>query len=215
MPGVKTVDFYFDPVSPYSWLAAMQLAELSEKTGARFRYVPVLFAGLLNAHGNKGPAEIAAKREYTFKDAMRSAMRQGLPFQGPPGHPFNPLKALRMCAAIEDDAERATFALRLLDACWSHGRDITDDQVLIELGGEAHLRRTGEQAVKDRVRENTDRAIALGIFGVPTFVVDGELFWGSDRVPFLADYLTGKLHVDEELYRAFLARPRAADRVAK
>jgi 2-hydroxychromene-2-carboxylate isomerase len=93
------VDVYFDFVSPYPWLASHQLDELRECTAAKFCFVPVLFAALLDHHSNMGPAEIPAKRRYTIQDTQRWAVHLGLKFKSPPAHPFNPLKPLRVTSA--------------------------------------------------------------------------------------------------------------------
>src|SRR5436309_5341311 len=113
---MKEVDFYFDFVSPYAWVAAHQLGAVRDCTAATFRYVPVLFAGLLDHHANVGPAEIPAKRRYTFVDAQRWAMHLGLEFRSPPAHPFNPLKPLRVTSAVADERAREALAVALLDA---------------------------------------------------------------------------------------------------
>lgn len=212
----RVVDFWFDPISPYAWLAARSLARLDD-AGIRLRFVPVLFAGLLKAHGNLGPAEVPAKRTYTFRDVMREAARRGLPFAGPPGHPFNPLAALRMCTAIEDDGERRALALALMAACWERGEDISDTAVLARLAGAAGfdgkdlLERAATPAVKQALIAATDAAIADGIFGVPTFRADGELFWGGDRIEALLWHLDGGA-IDEEKLARFLAQPPLAQR---
>lgn len=210
------VEFWFDPISPYAWLAARSLARL-EGAGLRLRFMPVLFAGLLKAHGNIGPAELPAKRSYTFRDVMREAARRGLPFAGPPGHPFNPLAALRMCTALDDDDERRTLALALMTACWEGGEDISDAAVLARLAddagfdGAALLERAATPGVKQALAAVTDAAIAEGIFGVPTFRVDGELFWGGDRIETLMWRLDGG-RIDEAALAGFLARPPLAQR---
>src|SRR5438093_10105974 len=116
---MKQVDFYFDFISPYVWLASHQLREVRECTAARYRFVPVLFAALLDHHSNLGPAEIPAKRCYTFQDAQRWAVYLGLEFKSPPAHPLIPLKALRATSAIDNDDLREALAVRLLDAAWS------------------------------------------------------------------------------------------------
>jgi 2-hydroxychromene-2-carboxylate isomerase len=210
------VEFWFDPISPYAWLAGRSLARL-EDSGLRLRFVPVLFAGLLKAHGNIGPAELPAKRSYTFRDVMREAARRGLPFAGPPGHPFNPLLALRMCTALDDDDERRSLALALMAACWEDGEDISDAAVLARLAldagfdGAALLERAGTPAVKQALAAATDAAIAEGIFGVPTFRTDGELFWGGDRIEALRWRLQGGA-IDEAALAEFLAKPPLAQR---
>jgi 2-hydroxychromene-2-carboxylate isomerase len=212
----KLAEFWFDPISPYAWLAARSLGRL-ENAGVRLRFVPVLFAGLLKAHGNLGPAEVPVKRAYTFRDVMREAARRGLPFAGPPGHPFNPLSALRMCTALEDDDERRKLAMHLMAACWERGEDISDAAVLARLAldagfdGAALVERAAAPAVKQALAATTDAAIRDGIFGVPTFRVDGELFWGGDRIETLLWRLEGGA-IDEERLTEFLSRAPLAQR---
>jgi 2-hydroxychromene-2-carboxylate isomerase len=213
---MRRLEFCFDPVSPYVWLAARSLDRLAD-AGLALRFVPVLFAGLLKAHGNLGPAEIPAKRRYVFHDVMREAAQRGLPFAGPPGHPFNPLASLRMCTALEDDGERRRLALALIAACWEGGEDIADAAVLARLAdeagfdGQALLARAATPEVKQALAEATETAIADGIFGVPTFRLDGELFWGGDRIDALLWRLEGGA-IDADALAGFLARPPQAQR---
>ncbi len=210
------VTFYFDPISPYVWLAGKQIARL-EAAGCAFDFQPVLFAGLLNAHGQKGPAEIAAKRIYTFRDVMRQASRQGLRFTGPPGHPFNPLQALRMCLALDQRTARQRFALALFDACWERGDDLSDPAVLIriaaecELDGHAMAELAQQPDLKRRLVQATEQAVTAGVFGVPTFQLGSELVWGSDRIDTILWQLDGK-RIDEKAIQEFLSRPASAHR---
>jgi 2-hydroxychromene-2-carboxylate isomerase len=218
---MKRVYFYFDFVSPYPWLASHQVGEVRRCTAATFCFVPVLFATLLDRHSNMGPAEIPAKRRYTFQDAQRWAGHLGLEFNSPPAHPFNPLKPLRVTSAIDNDELREGLAVRLLDAACSDGRDITSDSVIHEvadsigLDGQEFLERAHTDEVKQRLRLQTERAIQAGVFGVPSFVVDGEIFWGNGRLHFLKEHLQGKLPTDTTKLEEILARPRAADRSRK
>ena len=217
---MKHVDVYFDFVSPYPWLASHQLSELLGPL-AKFCFVPVLFAALLEHHSNMGPAEIPAKRRYTIQDTQRWAVHLGLKFKSPPAHPFNPLKPLRVTSAIDDDDLREILAVGLLDAAWSEGRDITSDSVIgeiadgIGLNGQELLVRAQTNEIKERLRLQTERAIQVGVFGVPSFVVDGEIFWGNDRLPLLNAYLQGRLPADKAKIEEILSRPRAADRSRK
>src|SRR6516162_2106946 len=115
---MREVGFYFDCGSPDVWLASHRLGEVRDCTAVKFRFVPVLFAALLDHHSNLGPAEIPAKRRYTFQDAQRWALYLGLEFKSPPAHPFSPLKPLRITSAIDDDPVREALAVKLLDAAW-------------------------------------------------------------------------------------------------
>lgn len=214
--SATAVEFYFDVVSPYAWLAAEQLERI-EEYGGRIVCRPILFAALLDACGTRGPAEVPAKRAYLFRDVMRQAKQLGLPFRGPPTHPFNPLAALRAIHAIGDDARRLQLARHLLSAVWSDGIDVGDPHAL-----RATLREVGFDAdalaaaatsaeVKSGLRAATQAAIDAGIFGVPTFRVRGELFWGGDRTETVCWALRGGA-IDERLCMQALARPAAAVR---
>jgi 2-hydroxychromene-2-carboxylate isomerase len=216
MTPTPVVTFYFDPVSPYAWLAAKAIARI-EAAGAQVVFQPVLFAALLNAHGNKGPAEIPAKRQYIFRDVMREAAREGLAFKGPPGHPFNPLQAMRMCLALTRQDERRKFAIAVMKACWEQGEDVSDAAVLLRVAASCGLSGTALQsavqqpAVKMQLAADTEQAIADGVFGVPTFRVGDELFWGADRIEALLRHLQGQ-RIDERSLADFLARPPLAER---
>lgn len=211
-----TVDVFLDPISPYAWFAARQLARL-EAAGARLRVRPVLFAALLDHHGNVGPAEIPTKRVHTFRDVVRTAAALGLPLEGPPAHPFNPLLALRVASAVDEDHARRALMVALLDAAWAEGRDLEQRNVVRDvtdragLDGAALLARAGDPAIKQRLRDTTDAAIAAGVFGVPSFVIEGEVFWGSDRLDAVERRLAGT-RTDEAKLARMLARPASATR---
>ena len=210
------VKFYFDPVSPYAWLAAEQLARVTA-AGGQITCRPILLAALLNAHGTKGPAEVPAKREYVFRDVMRQAERLGLPFRGPPCHPFNPLAALRVILAVDGEAQRLALTRRLLAAVWSEGVDVAGSgnlSILLAQSGfdaDALLAAAATPEVKQRLRNFTQEAIDVRVFGVPTFRLRDELFWGADRLDTLVWALKGGT-IDEGLYEDVLSRPAAARR---
>jgi 2-hydroxychromene-2-carboxylate isomerase len=212
------IAFYFDPISPYSWLAGLQLGRL-DAAGLELDFRPVLFAGLLAAHGNKGPAEIPAKRAYTFRDVMRQAAGLDAKMTGPPTHPFNPLRALRMCVAVEDPRARRKFGLALMDAAWGRGLDLSAPEQLVRiatengLDGAALSLRADDPVVKERLVAQTSAAVEAGIFGVPTFVCDGEVFWGADRLDALLRRAAGQT-IDERFLIEALARPASAARKA-
>jgi 2-hydroxychromene-2-carboxylate isomerase len=166
----------FDVISPYAYLSLKQLDRLPPQM--RIELVPVLFAGLLNHHGQIGNAEIASKRRFTYRFALWRARSLGIEMRLPPAHPFNPLMALRLIIAAGAD-RRAVETV--FDAVFRHGLDITDPAVIADLARQLDIpdaqAALEDPLVKKTLRDNTDWAIAHGVFGVPTFVIGTELFW--------------------------------------
>jgi 2-hydroxychromene-2-carboxylate isomerase len=178
----------FDLISPYSYLSLKQLPLLP--AGTQLELVPVLFAGLLNHHGHVGPAEIASKRRFTYRFIVWRARKMGVPLKMPPAHPFNPLSALRLVIAAGSDRRSVETAF---DFVFGQGRDVADPAVLADLSrelgvGDMELA-LNDPEVKRTLRNNTDWAIERGVFGVPTFVIGDELFWGHDAFDMAVDYL--------------------------
>jgi 2-hydroxychromene-2-carboxylate isomerase len=156
-------------------------------------YKPILFAAMLKHHGQLGPAEIPGKREWTYRQVLWLAKQNGVQLQMPASHPFNPLGLLRLAVACGHDGRVNRFVCeRLFSHVWQGGLDAADAQRLQSLNEElAPHRPVNSDAVKAELKANTDEAIARGVFGVPTFLVDGKLFWGFDALPMLRDYLLG------------------------
>jgi 2-hydroxychromene-2-carboxylate isomerase len=185
---VKTLDWYFDFISPYAYLQCMRFPALP--TGTEVRIKPVLFGALLDHAGTLGPAEIPGKREHTFRQAMWLARRNGVAFKAPPRHPFNPLPALRLAIALGSQMDAVR---RIYEFIWAEGRDASEPAEFVRLAASLGVQdvetRIGDPAVKAQLKKNTDDAIAARVWGVPTFVVDGITFWGFDAGPMLLDYL--------------------------
>ena len=194
--------FYFDYLSPYAYLAWTQIHALAERQGRTVEPVPVLFAALLDANGQKGPAEIPSKRVYVFKDALRSARRLGVPLAPPPAHPYNPLLALRVSSMPMEPAQRRALIDGLFAGAWGGAGGVTDRAHVAAIASRAGL--DGARLVEDvqqpeskeRVRRQTEEALARGVFGIPTMFVDGELFWGLDSFGHLERFLGGEDPVD-------------------
>jgi 2-hydroxychromene-2-carboxylate isomerase len=199
---MRSADWYFDFISPFSYLQCEQLPLLERRLDIRYR--PVLFAGLLKAWGHKGPAEIAAKRRFTYRFVVWQAARLGIPLKFPPAHPFNPLPLLRLAIACDCQPEAIRQIFRFV---WRDGRlgDLPIEWAeLID-----RLQRPGldtliaSSEVKDRLRQNTDQAVARGVFGVPTLVIGDEMFWGADATGMALDYVEGGYRFDDpEMARA-------------
>lgn len=206
---MRTVDWYFDFISPYSYLCLHRFAELPGEVSVRMR--PVLFAGLLHHFGQKGPAEIPAKRLWTYRSCVWWARERGLPFRFPALHPFNSLPHLRLCVAAGSTAE----AIRMIfDDLWTTGADAADPARFRALASNLGVSESqlGAPDVKDALRRNGDAAIAAGVFGVPSFVVDGEVFWGADSVGFLNAFLADPTVLRNEEMRRVAALPVGAAR---
>jgi 2-hydroxychromene-2-carboxylate isomerase len=204
-------DWYFDFVSPFAYLQSEQLASLAPRISIRYR--PVLFAALLGAHGQKGPAEIPAKRAFTYRFCVWQAKRLGVPLRFPPEHPFNPLPMLRLALAC-DCAPAAVH--RIFRFVWRDGRlpdlPIEWAELASELGVADAQRRVGAPEVKAALRRNTDEAIARGVFGVPTLAIADALFWGVDATQMAADFVAGGCRFDDPEYDRVAALPVGASR---
>jgi 2-hydroxychromene-2-carboxylate isomerase len=205
--------FHFDFLSPYSYLAWTQIHRIAERHERAVEPVPVLFAGLLDHHGTKGPAEIPAKRRYLAFDTTRKARALGVPFGPPQHHPFNPLLALRVASVPVDAAKRRVLIDRMYAGVWSGEAANMEDLGTIarfatEVGLDAERVLADAQSPegKARLKEQTSQAIADGVFGLPTVVADGELFWGVDALPELDRFLTsGGPSVDPDTLARWMA----------
>jgi 2-hydroxychromene-2-carboxylate isomerase len=210
---MPTADWFFDFVSPFSYLQCEQLPALETKV--RIHYRPVLLAGLLKAHGHKGPAEIPAKRRFTYRFVVWQAQQLGVPLKFPAVHPFNPLPLLRLAIAVDCDP---TAVRRIFRFVWRDGRigdlPIEWAELMAELQLPSVDERLASPDVKGTLRRNTDEAIARGVFGVPTLVFGDELFWGADATAMAAEYVdAGCTFSDPEMMRV-ASLPIGAERDA-
>jgi 2-hydroxychromene-2-carboxylate isomerase len=205
----RRLTFYFDYISHNAYLAFTQLPELAARHDLEIELVPVLFAGLLNAHGQLGPAEIPAKAQWMGRDVIRKAKRLGIPLNAPASHPFNPLLPLRASSLPLRDEERQALVSSLFDATWSESKDVSDPAVVSEAASRAGLdganvvERTTRDDVKQALREQTGIAIRAGVFGIPSMLVKGVVFWGYDDFPNLDLYLRGEETVTDADVRAW------------
>lgn len=193
---MRTIDWYFDFVSGYAYLQFEQLDRLP--LGASVRFKPVLLAALLDRFGHLGPAELPPKREHTYRHWVWLGARLAIPMRMPPSHPFNPLAALRLAIACGGTQPAIAMIFRFI---WREGRDAGNAGEIAELAERLGIAdpaaALADGAVKAELRANTDEAAARGVFGVPTAVVDGHLFWGLDAT----DMLIAQLE-DPDLFSA-------------
>lgn len=202
---MKTLRFWFDPISPYAYLAFEHLPQALEGCSYVVDYRPVLFAGLLGHWGQLGPAEIAPKRAWTFRQVAWQARQLGIELAVPAQHPFNPLGLLRLglASAPAGGLPNRRVVELLMRHVWRGGADANDPARLRELqAAVAPLRDAASESVKAELRAHTEVAIERGVFGVPSFELDGRAFWGLDALPMLRAALRGDAWFDSGAWEA-------------
>ena len=212
----RTIRFYFDYESPNAYLAWAELPKLAEKHRCIVEVLPVLYAGLLDAHGQLGPGEVPAKGAWMMRNVMRKANLLRLPLSPPPFFPFNPLLALRMSLLPLEAGQRRALIDALFQAVWVRAQHVSEpavaERVANEIGlpGSTLIEQAQSTEIKTLLRRQTENAVARGVFGVPTMEVEDELFWGYDDFPYLDLYLAGKDPLDpveHQKWKRFGARP--------
>ncbi len=194
----KTIEFFWDAASPYTYLAATQIEAVARRCGARLVWKPFLLGKVFEATGNRAPASVPAKGKHLFEDLRRWARLYGVPFQFPKIFPINTVAALRVACALPEE-QRAAWAKAVMQCYWGKDGDISQPEVLksvaaeLKLDGDKLLAATQEPAIKDQLRAYTDEAVKRGVFGAPAFFVGEQMFWGNDRLVLLEEFLNGKL----------------------
>ena len=188
---MKHLTFYLDFISPYAYLAFEKLPQALMGHSVSVSYKPILFAALLKHHGQLGPAEMPGKRDWTYRQVLWQAHTQGLDLQMPASHPFNPLSLLRLALACSAQGAPNRYVCEtVFKHVWQGGAPADDAERLQQLTQLlAPQRLVGSDEVKAQLKANTEEALALGVFGVPTIAVDDKLFWGFDALPMLTAYL--------------------------
>jgi len=212
---MKHIDFYLDFISPYAYLAFEHLPQALEGLSYSVDYRPVLLGAVIRHHGQLGPAEIPAKRQWTYRHVLWLGQAHGIPIEMPATHPYNPLAHLRLALAASGAPSTNRYLTEtIFREVWRGGAEAADPARLAAL--QARLASAqplphapGDAAVKAQLKANTDEAIARGVFGVPAFVVDGQLFWGFDSLPALRAYLEGDAWFDGPGWQAADQRPSA------
>lgn len=198
------ITWYFDFISPFSYLHWQKVRALRDRHAVT--PVPIVFAAILSACGQKGPAEIPGKREFTYQYVLWQSRREGVPLRFPPAHPFNPILALRACIAAGSTAEAVDA---IFDWIWRDGRGVESVDTMAPLLATLGVapERLSDGATKSALRANTDAALAAGVYGVPTLAFDGRLFWGNDAHDFAMAVLRDPGVMDEAEMRRATALP--------
>jgi 2-hydroxychromene-2-carboxylate isomerase len=213
------IHFYFDFISPYSYFAWRRLPILAKKYNREIEAHPIVFGKLLDKWGQLGPAEIPPKRSWLNEYCLRYAAINGFEYNPPEKHPFNPLAALRMSLKEVSGSNQLGVIDAIFKEGWSQGADLGDLSSLKTLltnqsiDGENLIQKISESDIKDLLINETSNAIEKGVFGVPTIIIDDNLFWGNDQMNHIELLLDGKDPLDKTKLNEE-ERPRAIDRKA-
>ena len=191
-------DFYFEFASPYGYLASTQIDALAARHGRTVAWHPIMLGAAFKETGARPLTEIPLKGPYLLHDVPRFARLLGVPLRLPPVMPMNSLAASRACVWLEEsDVGRAKrLARALFHAHWGEGRDLAQPEAVADVAALLGIERAdllaaiSDQRIKDRLKEQTQAAIERGVFGSPFIFVDGEPFWGADRLPHVEAWLT-------------------------
>lgn len=191
----RRLEFFFDYVSPFSYLANSQVASIAARTGAEIVYRPFLLGGVMQATGNQPPATLPARGKYMPKDIGRWVRRYEIPFAFNPSFPMKTLHAMRAALAAQEQGVFPAYHAALFNAAWAEPANLADPAVLRDLIAKAGLdpvpllAAAATEPIKERLKANTAEAVERGAFGAPTFFVDGEIFFGNDRLDFVEEAL--------------------------
>ena len=187
----KQIEFFYDYLSPFSYLADTQVPALAQRTGVEIVYRPILLGAVMKNIGNSGPLGIPSKAAYNVAEFQRWAKRYGLHAQFSPHFPFNTIRIVRAAITAQLHGRFAEFHPAAFRAIWEQGQDLSKEAALRSLLDDAGIDQAlieGDD-IKNRLRANVDEAVSRGAFGAPTFFVNGEMFWGNDRLDFVEEAL--------------------------
>ena len=187
---IKPFDFYFDFISPYSFLAHNEIRKIENKIGIKINYKPILLGGLHNLHGIKAPAFIPAKAKHMIKDCKLIAERNNVKFKFNSYFPIKSLNLMRGVLVAEEDNIKNYFIDKIFNTVWQDGLNMNDEVVVqkviknLNINPKTFSLRSSSSSIKDSLRKKTSEAFDKGIFGAPTFVSNNKIFWGQDRIEF-------------------------------
>ena len=187
---IKPFDFYFDFVSPYSFLAHKEIRKIENKTGIKIRYKPILLGGLHNLHGIKAPAFIPAKARHMIKDCKLIAERNNVNFKFNSYFPIRSLNLMRGVLVAEEDNIKNYYIDSIFNTIWQDGLNMNDEIIIqkviknLNINPKTFSLRSTSSLIKNSLRNKTNEAYEKGIFGAPSFVSNNKIFWGQDRIEF-------------------------------
>ena len=190
---IKPFDFYFDFISPYSFLAHKEIKKIEQRNSTKIKYKPILLGGLHNLHGIKAPAFIPAKARHMIRDCKLIAERNNVKFKFNSYFPIRSLNLMRGVFVAEEDNFKSYYIDSIFDAIWQDGLNMNDDNIIqkvlknLNVNPKTFALRATSSSIKDTLKKRTSEAYEKGIFGAPTFVSNHKIFWGQDRLSYAID----------------------------
>ena len=188
---IKTFDFYFDFISPYSFLSHKEIRKIEKKNSIKIRYKPILLGGLHNLHGIKAPAFIPAKAKHMIRDCKLIAEKNKIKFKFNSYFPIRSLNLMRGVFVAEEDNYKSFYVDSIFDSIWQDGLNMNDENVFLkvlknlDINPKTFILRSASSSIKDLLRQKTNEAYEKGVFGAPSFVSNNKIFWGQDRIEFV------------------------------
>ena len=187
---IRSFDFYFDFVSPYSFLAHKEIKKIESKEQVKIKYNPILLGGLHNLHGIKAPAFIPAKAKHMIRDCKLIAERNNVRFRFNSYFPIRSLNLMRGVLVSEEDNYKNYYIDSIFNSIWRDGLNMNDENIVekvlknLNVNPKTFLLRSASSSIKDSLKKRTNEAYEKGIFGAPSFVSNNKIFWGQDRIEF-------------------------------
>ena len=187
----RSIDFYFDFISPYSFLAHKEIRKIENKASIKVKYNPILLGGLHNLHGIKAPAFIPAKAKHMIRDCKLIAERNNVKFKFNSYFPIKTLNLMRGVFVAEEDNFKNYYIDNIFNAIWQDGLNMNDENIIqrilknLNVNPKTFVLRSTSSSIKDSLKKRTSEAYEKGIFGAPTFVSNNKIFWGQDRIEFV------------------------------
>ena len=187
---IKSLDFYFDFVSPYSFLAHKEIKKLEKKNSVKAHYKPILLGGLHNLHGIKAPAFIPSKAKFMIRDCKLVAEKKKIKFKFNSYFPIKTVNLMRGVFIAREDEFESYYIDKIFEAIWEDGLNMNDQNIVDKILKNTNINpktfflRASGQSVKNALRKKTDEAFEKGVFGAPTFLVNNKIFWGQDRLDY-------------------------------
>jgi len=188
---IKSFDFFFDFISPYSYLAHKQIRNIEYQYKIEINYMPILLGGLLNLVEIKAPASIPSKAKFMIKDCKLFAEKLNIKFKFNSYFPIQSLNLMRGVLIAKKENKTTLYINKFFDECWKDGLNLNDQKIVdkilenLNFNLETFKLKISEQKIKDELKKRTKDAFLKGVFGAPSFIINNKMFWGQDRLEFV------------------------------